>query len=133
MKNIGVFSGFLISAVVFGQAVQTAGPAEKKRTSVSQPTASSGQEFANRYCAGCHNDKRKSGGFSFAQVNLAHPGDNAEQLEQVVLKLRTGMMPPAGAPRPKAADLNAFVSDLEHRLDRAVAVRPNPGAPALHR
>ena len=46
-------------------------------------------------------------------------------------KLRTGMMPPAGAPRPAPAALQAFTSRLEAQLD--AAARPDPGAPALHR
>ncbi len=115
MKYVAVFSGLFISTLVYGQAAKT------------------DQEFVSRYCAACHNDKLKAGGFSFTQVDLAHPGQNAEQFEKVILKLRTGMMPPAGLPRPKADALNGFVADLETRIDRAAAGHPNPGAPALHR
>ena len=93
----------------------------------------SGYEFVSRYCAACHNDKLKSGGLSFAQVDLAPAGQNAEQLERVILMLRTGMMPPSGMPRPKADAVNAFATDLETRIDRAAGGHPNPGAPALHR
>ena len=28
--------------------------------------------LVNQYCVGCHNDKLKSGGFSWTKVNLAH-------------------------------------------------------------
>ena len=31
------------------------------------------QVLVTRYCAGCHNDKLRSGGFSWSTVNLAHP------------------------------------------------------------
>ena len=106
------------------------GPKEYRAVAIA---AASGHEFVTRYCAACHNDKLKAGGFSFTQVDLAHPGQNAEQFEKVILKLRTGMMPPAGMPRPKADVLNTFVTDLETRIDRAAAGHPNPGAPALHR
>ena len=37
------------------------------------------------------------------QLDLAHLGDHAEIGEKVVRKLRAGMMPPAGMPRPDAA------------------------------
>ncbi len=43
------------------------------------------------------------------------------------------MMPPAGAPRPAKAVINDFAASLETGLDRAAALKPNPGHPALHR
>ena len=124
MKYVAVFSGLFISTLVYGQAA---------KTTVTQSPPASGREFVSRYCAACHNDKSKAGGFSFTQVDLAHPAQNAEQVEKVILKLQTGMMPPAGMPRPKADILNAFVADLETRIDGGAAGHPNPGAPALHR
>ena len=53
--------------------------------------------------------------------------------EKVVRKVRTGMMPPSGAPRPDRATLDAFAATVENTIDRAAAAAPNPGAPALHR
>lgn len=87
----------------------------------------------DEYCSGCHNDKLKSGGLSFAGLDPSHPGPHAAEWERAVVKLRAGMMPPAGARRPDAAVLNAFVTSLERGLDDAAAARPNPGRPALHR
>lgn len=121
MKYVVLFSGLFISTLVYGQVAKTS------------VTADHGHEFVNRYCAACHNDKSKAGGFSFTQVNLERPGQNVEQFEKVILKLRTGMMPPAGMPRPKADVLKRFVTDLETQIDRGAAGHPNPGAPALHR
>jgi hypothetical protein len=53
--------------------------------------------------------------------------------EKVVRKLRTGMMPPEGAPKPPATARNTFITALETRLDSAAARRIDPGAPQLHR
>jgi hypothetical protein len=53
--------------------------------------------------------------------------------ERVVLKIRTGMMPPAGARRPEREVLDSFASALESRLDQAALANPNPGAPSLSR
>ena len=54
--------------------------------------------------------------------------------EKVVRKLRTGAMPPAGAPRPEPAVSDRLASWLESGLDRAAAASPNPGrAPAVRR
>ena len=91
------------------------------------------QALVKQYCAGCHNDRLKSGGFSFSKLDLAHPDLNAGQAEKIIVKLQTGMMPPAGAPRPDAATIRGFAAALESAVDQAVASRPNPGRPALHR
>ena len=47
--------------------------------------------------------------------------------------LHAGMMPPPGIPRPDAATMKAFAASLETAVDRAAAIHPNAGAPALHR
>ncbi|HTC88184.1 MAG TPA: DUF1592 domain-containing protein, partial [Bryobacteraceae bacterium] len=58
---------------------------------------------------------------------------NAETWEKVVRKVRAGMMPPAGAPRPDRKTLDAFAGAVEGALDRAAAANPNPGRAPLHR
>src|SRR5271165_507059 len=75
----------------------------------------------DQYCAGCHNDKLKTGGLSLAKLDVAHLGQHAQEWEKVVLKLRAGMMPPAGLPRPTASTIDAFASALETELDQAAA------------
>jgi len=97
------------------------------------PVVSPQRALVNRYCAGCHNDKLQSGGFSWAKIDLAHPEKNAEQTEKVIRKLRVGLMPPPGLPRPDAAATRSFISYLETKVDQAAALHPNPGRPALHR
>ena len=84
-------------------------------------------------CVACHNDALLSGGFSWTEVDLAHPEQNAEQVEKVIRKVRSGMMPPVGAPRPEAASLKAFAAGFEARIDKAAAEQPHIGAPDLHR
>ena len=69
--------------------------------------------LVNGFCEGCHDDSLKSGGFSWTEVDLDRPEANAEQVERIIRKVRSGMMPPAGAPRPAAASLKAFASGLE--------------------
>ena len=87
----------------------------------------------NQYCAGCHNDQLKSGGFSWATVDLAHPEQHVERLEKAIRKVRAGMMPPSGAKRPEAAALKAFAAGLEMAVDQAAAKQPYISAPDLHR
>ena len=95
--------------------------------------ASGRQELVNQYCVGCHSDRTRSGGFAFSTLDLANPGRNSDLAEKVILKLRTGMMPPGGAPRPSDENVKAFASALEREVDRVAGVRPNPGRPLLHR
>src|SRR5579862_1360780 len=90
-------------------------------------------EMVKQYCAGCHNDRLKSGGFSFAKLDLAHIDQSAEQAEKVITKLRSGMMPPAGMPRPDRTVLNNFAASMEYSIDLAASKSPNPVRPALHR
>ena len=66
-------------------------------------------------------------------TDLAQVAVNAEVLEKVVHKLRTGQMPPEGRPRPDDAVVDAFAPSLETALDRAAADRPNPGRVASRR
>ncbi len=95
--------------------------------------AQTSPSLVNQYCAGCHNDQLKSGGMTLAQFDLAHPDKNAELAEKVIHKVRAGMMPPPGLPRPDATTLKALVTSLETTLDQAAAAHPNPGRPPLHR
>jgi len=68
------------------------------------------------------------------KLDLNQVPDEAETWEKVVLKLRGGMMPPQGRPRPESARIEEFVGWLESTLDRAAAANPRPGRrAALHR
>lgn len=89
--------------------------------------------FVDTYCAGCHNDRVKSGGFSFSEIDLAHPEQNSKRSEQVIRKLRAELMPPAGSRRPDSAVLHGFRTALETKLDEAAEARPYFKPPELHR
>src|ERR1051326_474780 len=124
LMNKGVLFGCLVmlSAFAYGQV---SGPGKM--------AVNSQQALVKQYCAGCHNDRAKTGGFSFSEVDLAHPERNAEQVERVIRKLRTGMMPPSGRPRPDRETLQTFAASLENEVDQITLAHPNPGRPSLHR
>ena len=92
-----------------------------------------GSPLINQYCVTCHNQRAKTAGLMFDTMDFEHVDKDAATWEKVVRKIKTGMMPPSGARRPDRALLDAFAAELETRLDRAAAVHPNPGTPALHR
>ena len=82
-----------------------------------------------QYCVGCHNERMKGsyGNLSLENIDAADTTGHVETLEKVVRKLRKGLMPPEGRPKPDAATLEAFVASLESSLDRAAEHQPNPG------
>jgi hypothetical protein len=91
------------------------------------------QELVNEYCVVCHDPVTPSGGFSWDSLDLAHPELDAEQAETVIRKLRSGMMPPVGVPRPEMAALKSLAAGIEMRIDQAAAAEPHISAPELHR
>ena len=97
------------------------------------PSVESQQALVDQYCADCHNPTLQSGGFSWADVDLAHPEQSAARVEEVIRKLRVGLMPPAGAARPDAAVLKDFAVALETGIDQAAAENPFARPPNLHR
>ncbi len=89
-----------------------------------------------KYCVGCHNDRAKTAGLSLEAFDATHPDSGEAALaawENVIRKVRVGMMPPQSAPHPPAADRAALVSWLQTELDRADALHPGPGSPMIHR
>jgi hypothetical protein len=87
----------------------------------------------NQYCVSCHSARLQTAGLSLEGADPAHVADRAEVWEKVVQKLRSGMMPPPGRPRPDSAAYESAASWLEDALDRAEAAHPDPGGPLLHR
>jgi len=96
-------------------------------------TSSSPQKIVSTYCVTCHNDRLKTGGLALDRPELADVAAQADVWEKVIRKVRTGMMPPAGVPRPNAEERGALLSSLVSTLDEAARVKPNPGRPLVHR
>ena len=92
-----------------------------------------GNALVNQSCVTCHNQRLKTGGLALDTPDLSNVAAHAAVWEKVIRKVRAGMMPPAGVPRPDAAARQALVSSLESTLDAAARARPNPGRPLAHR
>ncbi len=113
-------------------SVETQGQ-NRRPVDPDETSASESQALLDRHCVTCHNPRMQAGALSLDQLEVAQAGRDPETWEKVVRKLRTGMMPPSGMPRPDPAALDRFISFLESGLDRAAAASPNPGARVLHR
>ena len=59
-------------------------------------------KFVRQYCIGCHSERLKPGAIVLENVDAARVSGDAGVWERVLLKVRTGQMPPAGLPRPEA-------------------------------
>ena len=99
-----------------------------------EQAALSSKAFVDTYCATCHNQRLKTGGLALDTLDIDNVGAHAAEWEKVVVKLRAGLMPPAGVRRPSQTVIDAFTSSLEAGLDRAATANPNPGrTEPLHR
>ena len=100
------------------------------------PDSSSASKYRavlDRYCVTCHNQKLKTADLMLDKMDVENVTPGAPVWEKVVRKLRTGAMPPSGAPRPDKAAYDSFATYLETEPDRLAVAKPNPGRPAVHR
>jgi hypothetical protein len=86
-----------------------------------------------RVCAACHNDALKTGNLSLQSFDVAAAPQDAETAEKMIRKLRAGMMPPPGVPRPGGDTLDVLVTTLEAIMDKHAASAPNPGDRSFQR
>ncbi len=84
-------------------------------------------------CRQCHNDAILIGNLSLDAFDVQTAETHANVAEKVIRKLRAGMMPPPGAPRPDDELLDGLASVLETRIDNSASERPNPGRRSFQR
>ena len=120
-------------------AEEAARPTEAARqASTARPPAAGRTEapsraLLDRYCVTCHNERLQTAGVMFDRVDIGRVDVHRELFEKVTGKLRSGLMPPPGRPRPAPSEIDAFVTALEAELDRVGAAAPDPGRVAAHR
>jgi mono/diheme cytochrome c family protein len=125
-----VISCGLIAAV----ALVVAPPSGIAQTPKPAATAATERAVIDQYCVSCHNNKLKTGNLALDQLDLTHLGDHAEIGEKVIRKLRAGMMPPAGMPRPDVAKRDELITWMESELDHSAQTHlPSPGLHRLNR
>jgi len=90
-------------------------------------------EVVRRVCGLCHNDALLTGNLSLQHFDVAKADTQPVIAEKMIVKLRAGMMPPPGIPRPGGDTLLALVETLEELLDEAAEKNPNPGGRIFQR
>src|SRR5687767_2946601 len=91
------------------------------------------QALVKQYCLSCHNARALAGGLSLEGLDPATAASHSDVWEKVIVKLRGGMMPPVGMPRPDEATLRRFAASLEQRIDAQALISPDPGHKPIHR
>ena len=86
----------------------------------------------SKNCVGCHNAQVTSGDVNLGGV---HNFDGDRELwERVTAKMKSGEMPPLGAPKPTAADIVTVTKWLEDEfLRQDQATKPDAGRPTARR
>ncbi len=135
LKRIGYAAGALTVAGLaglhlFGSAEAT--PVAKASLAPSASAADHGQ-MLQQYCAGCHNDKAKTGGMSVQPLRADNLQADDGTWEKILHKLSVGEMPPKGRPRPSDQQISEFTHWLQTSLDKQAADHPNPGHIGLRR
>jgi cytochrome c551/c552 len=108
-------------------------PGQASPSVATSPAAATDQALIQKYCVTCHNPRTRTGGLSLDGANPADAAAHAELWEKVTMKLRGGMMPPQGMPRPDAATLDTFATTIEKTIDDRALRSPDPGHKPVHR
>jgi mono/diheme cytochrome c family protein len=130
--------GFVVShgLTVGTAAAQTPRPRPTpvpSHSSSATPSLEATTALVRQYCVTCHNDRAKAGGLTLASFEAIRATENLATAETMIRKLRSGMMPPAGAKRPAEPTLLGIASALETHLDSAAAANRNPGVRPFQR
>jgi hypothetical protein len=89
--------------------------------------------LVRRLCGVCHNDQLRTGNLSLTSYDVTAAARTPETTEKMISKLRAGMMPPPGIPRPGGDTMQVLVETLERLVDAAAAAAPNPGGRSFQR
>lgn len=107
------------------------GNANSQSVRSSEEDVAAHTELVQQYCVVCHNDTIRTANLSLQNLDLTEVSQDAEIWEKVIRKLRAGMMPPPGMPRPSLAEYNGIRDWLENKIDgQAERI---PGTKVLHR
>lgn len=133
-RTIVACAGMWVLAAAFAAVRAQVPSTDVRQASVQRASeAEPDRAFVKQYCATCHNERARTGGLVLETLDPGDVGRDAETWEKVVRKVKTGMMPPAGARRPDRRELDGFAGRLAGRLDGAAVSALVLSTPALHR
>nr|AAY89278.1 hypothetical protein [uncultured bacterium BAC10-10] len=131
---------FVSTVLMSGQAPRVSPAVAPPRAAAALPPVLAAADVAeqrallDQYCVVCHNQKLKTANLLLDQLDLTHFADRPDLGEKIVRKLRAGMMPPTGMPRPDFAKREALITWMEQQLDsHSSTYLPPPGIHRLNR
>jgi len=105
--------------------------------SMQSALAQSSDEVAGlieQYCTKCHNFDDYSGGIDLEGIGAHNIAEFPEVAEQVIKRLRSGLMPPAEEPRPGYEVVQSLADSIAQAVDQHAQMQPaHLPAPGLHR
>src|SRR5438093_6540184 len=121
----GLCAAVIIAAVPLGVHGHAASRASSRNARAGAAPAvmpaADQRSVLDKYCVTCHNERLKTAELLLDKVDPADVAAAPQIWEKVARKLRAGVMPPGGRPRPEKSSYDGLVSSLEAALDRAVA------------
>ena len=127
MKRIGIVVGALAASAVGAVALAVLHSRLDAQRGAVQWQALKG------YCTDCHNEAEAAGGVVFEGVGADAVAAKPQVFEAAIRKLRGGLMPPPGNPRPDQQHIEEFVrwagafDRSRRRASRARVTRPCSG------
>jgi Protein of unknown function (DUF1592)/Protein of unknown function (DUF1587)/Protein of unknown function (DUF1595)/Protein of unknown function (DUF1588)/Planctomycete cytochrome C len=122
--------GHVIVGLIVG-LVLTSGLATAQGAAAAPGNAGVHRATLDQFCVSCHNQRLKTAGLALDRLDPDNVSADREVWEKVVRKLRLGVMPPVGAPRPDRAVYDRLIDGVEQALDSSA--RRTAGRPLLHR
>lgn len=87
----------------------------------------------DQYCSTCHDQDEKVAGLDFDGLDFDNMHKDAETWEKVVRKVKSGVMPPGGEPRPDREAMDDLALAVEERIDATAETVVAPANKSLHR
>jgi len=111
-------------------AMQVEGKQAKAKVSDGEPSetaATSYRAVVKKFCVDCHSGATPKGDLDLDSLVGQEIKEHAATWEQVLRKLRSRQMPPAGQPRPAGEIVDQAMNQLVKVLDRGAEKNPQPG------
>jgi cytochrome c553 len=106
-----------VLALCVGGAVGSQTVSTARQAPLNPPVIDKAQAVVRSTCAGCHNDRTRSGNISLESFIVSSAGEHSDITEKMIRKLRAGQMPPPGSRRPDEAVLTGLADVLEAQAD----------------
>jgi Protein of unknown function (DUF1592)/Protein of unknown function (DUF1588)/Protein of unknown function (DUF1585)/Protein of unknown function (DUF1587)/Protein of unknown function (DUF1595) len=132
VKSLLASSVVLILSTTFVRS-SDASPAPAVPPARTAATDAESNAVVQDVCVLCHNETTLLGNLSLEDFDVTAADEHADVAEKMIRKLRAGMMPPPGIPRPDDATMQALVETLEAVVDAAATRDPNPGIRSFQR